>query len=218
MDAAAAEVTAPTIPPGLTFEEEAHEYRFNGERVPSVTQLLEPLINYEGVPTGVLEYAANRGTAVHLATEFWDDGDLDEESIDPEILPYVQAWQRFRDESGFVVWRSEVRVYSQRHKFAGTFDCLGVLNGRLAIVEKKTTALLAPATAVQVSAYFRAYNEDKPRDEQAKRCYSVHLRRDGTYRLDEWDAETHWGMFLALRYPEHPDSAATLAAWKAKFQ
>jgi hypothetical protein len=92
-----------------------------------------------------------------------------------------------------------------------------VLNGRLSIVEKKTTAALHPSTAIQVSAYMRAFNEGKPRDEQAKRCYSVWLRRDGTYRLDEHDPDTHWGAFLALRYPDHPDSPATIAAWKEAF-
>jgi hypothetical protein len=201
----------------LTFEPEAHVYHLNGQRLPSVTQVLEPLINYDGVPNGILQHAADRGTAVHLATEFWDDGDLDEESIDPEVLPYVQAWQRFRAESGFVVERSEVRVYSARHRFAGTFDCLGILRGRRVIVEKKTTAILAAATAIQVTAYRRAYNETCRPPERIRQSYSVHLRRDGTYRLDEWTPdEDHWGAFLALLNPEHEQSAATVAAWKAK--
>lgn len=202
----------------FTFDADSHTYRFDGERIPSVTQILEPLIDYSGVPNGVLQHAADRGTAVHLATEFWDDGDLDEDSIDEEVLPYVMAWQRFRDDSGFAVLKSEVRVYSARHRFAGTFDCLGVMDRKLAIVEKKTTALLHPATAIQVSAYMRAYNEPLPRDEQAKRCYSVHLRRDGTYRLDEWDPTDHWSAFLALKNPDDPQSAATMAAWKARYQ
>lgn len=210
-------MTTATILPGLTFEHEEHVYRFNGGRVPSVTQLLEPLINYEGVPNGILQHAADRGTAVHLATEFWDDGDLDDDSIDPEVLPYVQAWQRFRDESGFVVERSEVRVYSARHRFAGTFDCLGILRGRRAIVEKKTTAVLHPATAIQVSAYLKAYNEHVAPGQRIREAYSVHLRRDGTYRLDQHEPLAHWSAFLALLNPEDPQSAVTMAAWKARY-
>lgn len=203
----------------LTFDPEAHVYRLNGEVLPSVTQVLEPLISYDGVPSGVLRHAAERGTAVHLATEFWDDGDLDEESIDQEILPYVQAWQRFRAESGFEVLRSEVRVYSERHRYAGTVDCIGVMRGRLVMVEKKTTAVLAAAAAIQVTAYRRAYNETCRPAERIRHSYTVHLRRDGTYRLDEWTPdEDHWAAFLALLKPDHSDSAATLAAWKAKYQ
>lgn len=200
----------------LTFEPEAHVYHLNGQRLPSVTQVLEPLINYDGVPNGILQHAADRGTAVHLATEFWDDGDLDEESIDPEVLPYVQAWQRFRAESGFEVLRSEVRVYSERHRYAGTVDCIGTLRGRLIMVEKKTTAVLHPATAIQVSAYYRAYNEAAPKVERVRAACSAWLRRDGTYRFDVHDVGDHWAAFLAMLNPDHSDSAATLAAWKAK--
>ena len=134
------------------------------------------------------------------------------------MLPYVEAWRLFRHESGFEVLKSEVRIHSPRHRFAGTFDCLGVMDRKLAIVEKKTTAILHPATAIQVSAYFRAYNETLPRDERAKDCYSVHLRRDGTYRLDQHEPLDHWAAFLALMNPDDPQSAATMASWKARYQ
>lgn len=203
----------------LTFDPEAHAYALDGRPVPSVTQLIEraDLINYDDVPPWQLEHAAQRGTAVHLATEFYDDGDLDDESIDPEILPYVEAWRLFRRESGFKVLRSEVRVYSRRHQYAGTVDTIGLLNGRLAMVEKKTTAVLHPATAVQVTAYGKAYNEMVDPAERVRSVHSVHLRRDGTYRFDEHDPETHWGMFLALRYPDDPQSAATRAAWERHY-
>lgn len=209
-------MTTATIP-GLTFDPEPHVYRFDGEVIPSVTQLLEPLINYAGVPGAILQHAADRGTAVHLATEFFDDDDLDEATVDPEILPYVEAWRTFREESGFEVVRSEVRVYSARHRYAGTVDTIGLLDGRLAMVEKKTTAILHPATAVQVVAYGKAFNEMACARDRVRSFHSVHLRRDGTYRFDEYDPETHWGMFLALRYPDHPQSAATRAAWEAHY-
>lgn len=209
-------MTTATIP-GLTFDPEPHVYRFNGDVIPSVTQILEPLIDYGSVPGAILDHAAQRGTAVHLATEFYDDDDLDEATIDPEILPYVEAWRTFREESGFAVLQSEVRVYSARHRYAGTVDTIGLLDGRLAMVEKKTTAILHPATAVQVTAYGRAYNEIVGPGERVRSIHSVHLRRDGTYRFDEYDSGTHWGMFLALRYPDHPQSAATRAAWEAYY-
>lgn len=206
-----------TTAPSLTFEPTEHVYHFDGVRVPSVTQVLEPLIDYDRVPFRILEHAAQRGTAVHLATEFYDDGDLDEESIDPEILPYVEAWRRFREESGFTVERSEVRVYSPRHGYAGTVDAIGYMRGRRIMVEKKTTAQLHPATAIQVSAYYRAFNESALPGKRVRSACSVWLRRDGTYRFDAYDPHDHWAAFLALLNPDDPQSGPTMEAWHARY-
>jgi hypothetical protein len=38
------------------------------------------------------EEAAERGTVVHRILELYDEGDLDERSIDPELRPYFDAW------------------------------------------------------------------------------------------------------------------------------
>jgi hypothetical protein len=202
---------------GLTFDAAEHRYYFNGEPVPNVTRVLEPMVDYDRVPFRILEHAAQRGNAVHLATEFYDDGDLDEQSLDPEIVPYVQAWRTFRRESGFIVERSEVRVWSERHRFAGTVDAIGTMRGRRIMVEKKTTAQLHPATAIQVSAYCRAYNSAVAPAERVRECYSVWLRRDGTYRFKFYDPLEHWAMFLAMLNPNDPQSPATREAWERKW-
>lgn len=51
-----------------TYSEEWHTYRFNGEIIPSVTQLLDDG-TYIGVPEDVLEYARLRGTLIHKEIE-----------------------------------------------------------------------------------------------------------------------------------------------------
>jgi len=210
-------MNAPTMST-LDFEPESHTYRVDGRVLPSVTQVLKPVgFDYDTVPFHILNHAAQRGTAVHLATEFYDDGDLDEESIDPEILPYVNAWRLFREESGFVVDRSEVRLYSKRHGYAGTVDAIGFIRGRRIMVEKKTTAQLHPSTAIQVSAYYRAYNDSVPSAWRVRSACSVWLRRDGTYRFDAYDPLDHWAAFLALLNPDDPQSGPTLEAWKARY-
>lgn len=202
----------------LTFDEEQHAYYADGVRIPSVTQVIRPVaFDYDAIPAHILQHAAARGTAVHLATEFYDDGDLDEDSVDPEILPYVEAWRLFRKDSGFVVERSEVRVHSPKHQYAGTVDCIGSIRGRRVMVEKKTTATLWPSTAIQVTAYYKAHNETAAHAERVRSACSVWLRCDGTYRFDAYDVGDHWAAFLALLYPEDPQSAATMAAWKARY-
>ena len=49
----------------LTFDAEKHEYRWNGQLVPGVTSILEPLTDFSFVPPDVLRAAQDFGTAVH---------------------------------------------------------------------------------------------------------------------------------------------------------
>src|SRR5687767_7346130 len=87
----------------MEFDELTHTYRVDGQVVPSVTQILQALdiVDYSYIPPAVREAALLRGRKVHIATHFDDQGDLDEQTVPEEILPYVFAWRRFRQESGF---------------------------------------------------------------------------------------------------------------------
>lgn len=51
-----------------TYSEEWHTYRFNGEIIPSVTQLLDDG-TYVGIPEDILEHARLRGTLIHKEIE-----------------------------------------------------------------------------------------------------------------------------------------------------
>lgn len=89
----------------LTFDPVAHAYFLDGERVPSVTQILQRagLIDFSKIPAAILNAARDRGAAVHAAVHFYNEGDLDAAFADefPAYAPYVEAWVRFLDESGF---------------------------------------------------------------------------------------------------------------------
>ena len=94
----------------LDFNAEAHEYRLDGQLVPSVTQVLAVLEDFEGVPWHLLEAARKFGQHVHEACALMVRGELDWASLDPALVPYVEAAQRFIDESGFVVRACELQV------------------------------------------------------------------------------------------------------------
>ena len=53
--------------PELTFDEASHIYRLNGDIIPSVSKLMEPLKDqcYGGISKRTLENAAIKGSAVH---------------------------------------------------------------------------------------------------------------------------------------------------------
>jgi len=105
-------------PVGL--DKRKHIYEGN---LPSVTEILaaEGFIDDRFFD----EWSRDRGTYVHLATHLDDMGDLDEDTVDPVIVPYLEAWRRFKKESGFMVEQSEISLASKAYHYAGTIDRIG---------------------------------------------------------------------------------------------
>src|SRR5262245_12733032 len=141
---------------GLQFDAASHTYTLDGEILPSVTQILQSagLVDYSRVPRDVLQAAMDRGTRVHLACQFLDEGDLDPASIGLSDMGYVSAYEKFKRETGFVPELIEHRVHHSELRFAGTLDRVGTFSGghyRLLIDIK--TGDPTPAAFVQLAAY-----------------------------------------------------------------
>lgn len=176
----------------LTFDPIKHEYFWDGKRVPGVTSLLKALHNFDHVPAGVLEAASERGTAVHLACEYLDKGMLDEDSLDPAIIGYVNAWRKFVAEK-LPVWTAiEQSFYSPTLRYAGTLDREGVIDGEEWTLDIKTAVASHPVWGIQTAAY--AHGRGKPKSRRG----TVQLRADGTYRFVEWKSSTDWPVFVSL--------------------
>lgn len=108
-------------PEGLTFEEETHSFTANGKVIPSVTTILKKTgmtPDYSFVDP----WYAQRGTYIHKATELWENGVLDEDSLDPAISGYVDAYKACRRDFPVKVTGQEVRLWHPVLKFAGIID------------------------------------------------------------------------------------------------
>ena len=107
----------------IEFQEEGHIYTYEGQRLESVTGILKA----EGFidVTWYDDWSRDRGSYVHEARHLDDIGDLDEDTLDPVIVPYLEAWRKFKRESGFVVEQSEVPMASKDYRFAGKPDVIG---------------------------------------------------------------------------------------------
>lgn len=57
----------------LKFVDKTHTYSVNGIVIPSVSRVMEPLIEekYRGIGKSTLDSAASKGTSVHNATCIW---------------------------------------------------------------------------------------------------------------------------------------------------
>ena len=108
----------------LTFDEGKHEYRFNGEIVPSVTGIIKELSDFSGIPPQVLANKSALGTEFHRIIKLhWLD-DLLYDTIDKRLVPAFNTfldWQRPKID----VYRkaiSEAKMFNEKMWLAGTCD------------------------------------------------------------------------------------------------
>ncbi len=176
----------------LTFDEDRHEYRLLGGVVPSVTQILRPLVDFAGIPKTVLDAKRDLGQRVHFACQLDDEDDLDEASVEEDVAPYLAAWRKFRRDTGAVVFLNEARVADPILLYAGTLDRGIELNGERWLIDLKTCISTPLAVGPQTAAYLRALGDTSVTHRGALR-----LRPDGTYRLDRLTGADDWACFMA---------------------
>lgn len=141
------------------------------------------------------EEGATRGTYVHQACHYYDMGWLDEEVLDPALVPYLQGWVKFLNDTGVNIIRSEDRIDSERLGVTGQPDRIVEWpKVGFAIIDIKSGSL-QPFTAIQLAAYKLLANEAY-QPANYKR-FAVNLPGDGTYKVKEYKDRADEGIFLA---------------------
>jgi hypothetical protein len=182
----------------LGFDPATHRYTTDtGRELLSVTTALREA----GVidPTWFTEDAAIRGTYVHQAIALDHEGDLDDESLDPLIAPYVCAYRRFREESGFVEAAWEEQVADEDLGVAGTLDLRGAFPRRalrhpgIDLLDIKT-GTVPSWVGYQTAAYARLLPSTLG---PLRWRWCLQLCPDGSYRLHECSKPHDERVFLA---------------------
>lgn len=190
---------------GFVYLDETHEYFLDGKRLVSVTEAIREsgLSDFSNINHDVLKHAQERGIAVHRATHYLDEGDLDWATVSPEIEPYVRAWERFKADTGVIINETEQPLYHATMGFAGTPDRIIQLNGQAGTLDIKT---YDPdnTTGMQLAGYSylrfgpqRVYNTPKR--------WGLWLKNDGRYSLKEYEDRGDEAVFMAC---------VTIAKWK----
>jgi hypothetical protein len=148
------------------------------------------------------------GTCVHSMCEAWVKGDepmlvlekaLDEETVNDKSTFRAQAASAY---SAFEFWCKgtqleivdcEVAVISEAHRYGGTLDFIGKLNGKLVLGDFKTSNGVWPEYLCQLAAYAKAYEE------------TTGNKIDGGYHLLRFSKEN--GDFGHHFYPSLDDDA-----------
>ena len=172
----------------VNFDETTHIYTVDGEQYPSVTQILlaEGFID----STWFTEWSRQRGKFAHLCTHLDDTGELDEDSVDPALAPYLEAYRRFKRESGFIVSGSEVQMVNTGYRFAGTLDKIGTFKDATCAIIDLETGSHQPAKAIQTAAYEILKGSPYKR-------FALQLKDDGSYKLHQFIDRQDKQIFLS---------------------
>ena len=181
----------------LTFEERDHVYRLDGNEIPSVTTLMKPLNDwvYGGIKEGVLETAAERGTSVHESCESYVL--FGAEDYESEYEPYFLAFKDWWDEKKPKAIATEHRVYHKILRYAGTCDLLCEIDGKITLVDYKTTSQVnSILCAVQLEGYSKAWESQGIKIEDQM---ILHLQKTGKYKEHHYPRSNEcWLVMSAL--------------------
>ena len=148
----------------IEFNESRHEYKKDGVIIPSVTQSIGMLYAgaFEKIPPAVLEYKTAVGSAVHLATQYHDEGCLDYDGLDDVVRGYVDGYLKFLAENKCEWSGIETLVYHPVHRYAGRLDRKGRVNGEFYYVDLKCVAHVSKVTGPQLAGYQAADEHTLP--------------------------------------------------------
>jgi len=178
----------------LEFDRARHRYTVGGVVLASVTQVLEPEEQLDGIAPDVLEAGRLRGQHVHEACALLAHNNLDWRTLDPLLVPYVDACNRFLTHADLTVLLVEQRMYDPQLQIAGTMDLLGVINGKEWILDYKS-GVVSRTWGPQLAAYeylYRLHHGGRQR-----RRGVVQLRDDSSYRLIELSDSRDWSIFVS---------------------
>lgn len=179
--------------PNIVFDPDTHTYEVDGEKYPSVTEILSVLSykTYGNIDKATLEYASRRGTDIHEATEAVDMGG--EAEVDGETEPYVHAYMDFvRDYNPNWFGIEEIVANTDQH-YAGTVDRHGYFGSKPVVLDIKTIG--SPGRLDYTKVCLQTYLYSICLDYDNPMLFALFLRKSGTYRLFDcraWWAENHY--------------------------
>ena len=118
----------------------------------------------------------DRGSALHQAAQFLDEGDLDWESVDQTVIRRLGQYQKFLAEVRPTILAIEEAVTNEALQYCGTLDRRVRINGREGILDLKGPSR-APWQGVQVAMYAACFGRPLAR-------WTLHLS-DERYQLIE---------------------------------
>jgi hypothetical protein len=188
----------------LTFNEEIHQYYWDGKPIPNVTSIIKDLTSYDMIQPGTLELARQKGVFVHKMVELWALGQLGERGDQPEwIRPCYDEFLKFANDVGLKVLAPEKKIYHPIYKYAGTLDLRCTMRHKkgVGILDVKRSFMAGDVIGLQLAGYEGAENADKSQERIEWRA-AIRIHENHKYRLESYEDSNDWAVFIAclVRY------------------
>jgi len=131
--------------------------------------------------------ALDRGTAVHAATEYFDQDDLDRSSLNPEVAKRLAQYERFKEELRPEILSVEEVVVNTHHGYQGRLDRRVRINGREGVLDIKGP-MVDKFHGPQLAAYAHCF--DRPMARWTLHLWSI------KWKLIEHKRPYDWRTFL----------------------
>ena len=185
----------------------------NGQRQAAIDVL-------KGAPRRYTTERADIGTEAHDLFERIALGE-DIGQVHPDMAPYVEHFNQFVADFSPTFLMNEETVWSDEHRYAGSFDAIAEIGGETVVLDYKTSKSVYEETALQLAAYRFADHVIRPDGAkvplpEVDGGAVVHVTAEGysvvPMRVD-YDVFQH---FLALRYGPFEWNADTKKTVKGK--
>ena len=102
--------------------------------------------------------SAEEGTMIHAVIENIMEGkDI---AVPSSVAAIVDSYKHFAQDTKIVPHKVETRIKSAKHGYAGTIDVLAEIDGKLGVLDIKTSSAIYRDYGIQTAAYVEALNED----------------------------------------------------------
>lgn len=192
---------------GLQFDPVEHRYTLDGAPIPGVTEMLEMMYDFRFVDPEVLERSRDMGSKVHKTIELFEAGTLQRTTLHSVLDNHLKQWERFKSDFRFLPVAHEVRVASRKFRYAGTYDCNGLLLPMQSDEPEETLLLDVktgdeyPAHHLQTAGYLYAAVEEGKLPANTKRA-SLYLD-ETSYKLRWHTNPADTPVFLSLAGINH---------------
>lgn len=123
----------------LEFHEVGHEYKINGQLIPSVSEVVGLLTEniYKDIPKSILDNAAKFGTDVHKFIQLYNETGIIEFKRNFKMYHCLNEWIRLSSTFDEII-ENELMVHFM-DLYAGTFDSVARIGKDLVLIDYKTT-------------------------------------------------------------------------------